>query len=85
MFLPFLVIVFHIQRVVGDKTFNQLEKIINPKLEATVTKQIQLQFQTSGRQALQVCILILSCYWVSDDINTFHLPENLYGFYIFTI
>lgn len=43
-----------IQRGLGDKAVNQLDKSVNLKLEATITKQIQTQFQTSGRQALQV-------------------------------
>ncbi|XVF03563.1 hypothetical protein REPUB_Repub05bG0004500 [Reevesia pubescens] len=38
---------------VGDKAVNQLEKSVNSKLEAIVARQIQAQFQTSGRQALQ--------------------------------
>nr|GEX85857.1 hypothetical protein [Tanacetum cinerariifolium] len=41
------------QRGVGDKAVNQLEKTVNSKLEATVSRQIQTQFQTSGKQALQ--------------------------------
>ncbi|GAV74787.1 LOW QUALITY PROTEIN: WD40 domain-containing protein, partial [Cephalotus follicularis] len=41
------------QRGVGDKAVNQLEKSVNTKLEATVARQIQAQFQTSGKQALQ--------------------------------
>ncbi|KAF8409801.1 hypothetical protein HHK36_005880 [Tetracentron sinense] len=41
------------QRGVGDKAVNQLEKAVNSKLEATVARQIQAQFQTSGKQALQ--------------------------------
>ncbi|CAL5371804.1 unnamed protein product [Camellia sinensis] len=41
------------QRGVGDKAVNQLEKSVNSKLEATVARQIQAQFQTSGKQALQ--------------------------------
>ncbi|RVW50142.1 Enhancer of mRNA-decapping protein 4 [Vitis vinifera] len=41
------------QRGVGDKALNQVEKSINSKLEATVARQIQVQFQTSGKQALQ--------------------------------
>ncbi|XP_062017005.1 enhancer of mRNA-decapping protein 4 isoform X2 [Rosa rugosa] len=36
------------QRGVGDKAVNQLEKSVNSKLEATVSRQIQAQFQTSG-------------------------------------
>ncbi|XP_050236209.1 enhancer of mRNA-decapping protein 4 [Mercurialis annua] len=41
------------QRGVGDKAANQLEKSVNSKLETTVARQIQAQFQTSGKQALQ--------------------------------
>ncbi|XP_010252981.1 PREDICTED: enhancer of mRNA-decapping protein 4 [Nelumbo nucifera] len=41
------------QRGVGDKAVNQLEKSFSSKLEATLARQIQSQFQTSGKQALQ--------------------------------
>ncbi|XP_051133528.1 enhancer of mRNA-decapping protein 4-like isoform X2 [Andrographis paniculata] len=41
------------QRGVGDKAVNQLEKSVSSKLEVTVARQIQVQFQTSGKQALQ--------------------------------
>lgn len=41
------------QRGVGDKAASQLEKSVASKLEATVARQIQVQFQTSGKQALQ--------------------------------
>ncbi|XP_050371073.1 enhancer of mRNA-decapping protein 4 [Argentina anserina] len=41
------------QRGDGYKAVNQLEKLVNSKLEATVSRQIQAQFQTSGKQALQ--------------------------------
>ncbi|XP_047341434.1 enhancer of mRNA-decapping protein 4-like [Impatiens glandulifera] len=41
------------QRGVGDKAVNQLEKSVNSKLEATVAKQIQMQFQNSGKLVLQ--------------------------------
>jgi enhancer of mRNA-decapping protein 4 len=50
----FLLMFFFLQRGVGDKAVNQLEKSVNSKLEATVARQIQTQFQTSGKQALQV-------------------------------
>ena len=40
------------QRGIGDKTVNQLEKSVNSKLEASVARQIQIQFQTSGKQVL---------------------------------
>ncbi|XP_057545386.1 enhancer of mRNA-decapping protein 4-like isoform X2 [Amaranthus tricolor] len=41
------------QRGVGDKAASQLEKSVTSKLETTVARQIQVQFQTSGKQALQ--------------------------------
>ncbi|GAU13480.1 hypothetical protein TSUD_127770 [Trifolium subterraneum] len=41
------------QRGVGDKAVNQLDKSVNSKLEATVARQIQAQFQTTAKQALQ--------------------------------
>ncbi|KAJ6800468.1 enhancer of mRNA-decapping protein 4-like [Iris pallida] len=41
------------QRGIGDKAVNQLEKAVSLKLEATVARHIQGQFQTSGKQALQ--------------------------------
>ncbi|KAM7251002.1 hypothetical protein ACFE04_022885 [Oxalis oulophora] len=41
------------QRGVSDKAVNQLEKSVNSKLEATVARQIQAQFQTSGKHAIQ--------------------------------
>ncbi|KAJ0986941.1 hypothetical protein J5N97_005297 [Dioscorea zingiberensis] len=46
-------IVDSFQRGVGDKAVSQLDKSISSKLEATVARQIQGQFQTSGKQALQ--------------------------------
>lgn len=42
------------QRGVGDKAVSQLEKSVTLKLDTTVARQIQVQFQTSGKQALQV-------------------------------
>ncbi|XP_024021457.1 enhancer of mRNA-decapping protein 4 [Morus notabilis] len=41
------------QKGVGERAVNQLEKTVGSKLEATLTRQIQTQFQTSGKQALQ--------------------------------
>jgi enhancer of mRNA-decapping protein 4 len=43
---------------VGDKVVNQLDKSVTAKLEATVARQIQLQFHTSVKQILQVCIIL---------------------------
>ena len=39
------------------EAFNQLGKLVNSKLEATVPEQIKAQFQTSGEQALWVCLI----------------------------
>jgi hypothetical protein len=64
---------------------NQLEKSITGKLEATLAKQIQMQFHTSGRQALQVSIFLyidvvksadyypfnMACFICLPDINIF--------------
>ncbi|KAJ6848018.1 enhancer of mRNA-decapping protein 4-like [Iris pallida] len=41
------------QRGIGDKAVTQLEKAVSSKLEATMARHIQVQFQTSGKQALQ--------------------------------
>lgn len=49
-----------VQKGVGDKAVNQLEKSVYAKLEATVARQIQAQFQASGKLALQVSMR--TCY-----------------------
>ncbi|XP_058114754.1 enhancer of mRNA-decapping protein 4-like [Magnolia sinica] len=41
------------QKGVGNMSVNQLEKSVYSKLEATMARQIQAQFQTSGKQAFQ--------------------------------
>ncbi|KAL5576340.1 hypothetical protein UlMin_018039 [Ulmus minor] len=41
------------QKGVGEKAVGQLEKSVSSKLEATLARHIQTQFQTSGKQALQ--------------------------------
>ncbi|XP_031280345.1 enhancer of mRNA-decapping protein 4-like [Pistacia vera] len=41
------------QRGVSDKAVNMLDRSVNTRLEATVGRQIQAQFQTSGKIALQ--------------------------------
>ncbi|KAL6124485.1 hypothetical protein ACLB2K_076997 [Fragaria x ananassa] len=43
----------YFQKGDGYEAFNQLEKSVNSKLEATVPEQIKAQFQTSGEQALR--------------------------------
>ncbi|KAI3810169.1 hypothetical protein L1987_19779 [Smallanthus sonchifolius] len=72
------------QRGIGDKAVNQLEKAVNSKLEATVSRQIQVQFQTSGKQALQEALrssmeasvvpaFEMSCKSMFDQVDTtFH-------------
>jgi enhancer of mRNA-decapping protein 4 len=44
---------FCFQKVVGDRVVNQLDKSVSAKLEATVARQIQMQFHTSVKQTLQ--------------------------------
>jgi enhancer of mRNA-decapping protein 4 len=44
----------------GDKAVNQLDKSVNSKLEVTVARQIQARFQTTAKEALQVCHI--SCF-----------------------
>ncbi|GMJ08348.1 varicose-related [Hibiscus trionum] len=41
------------QKGVGEKAVNHLDKSVSSKLEVTLARQIQAQFQTSGKQALQ--------------------------------
>ncbi|KAI3675738.1 hypothetical protein L1987_85330 [Smallanthus sonchifolius] len=72
------------QRGIGDKAVNQLDKAVNSKLEATVSRQIQVQFQTSGKQALQEALrssmetsvvpaFDMSCKSMFDQVDaTFH-------------
>jgi enhancer of mRNA-decapping protein 4 len=48
------------QKSVVEKVLPQLEKSTISKLEATMTKQLTTQFQTTGRQALQVSWQALS-------------------------
>lgn len=48
---------FCFQKVVGDRVVNQLDKSVSAKLEATVARQIQMQFHTSVKQTLLVFTL----------------------------
>ncbi|XP_019425677.1 PREDICTED: enhancer of mRNA-decapping protein 4-like isoform X1 [Lupinus angustifolius] len=68
------------QRGVGDKAVNQLDKSVTSKLEATVARQIQAQFQTTGKQVLQdalkssfetsvVPAFEMSCKAMFDQVN----------------
>lgn len=41
-----------------EKVLPQLEKTVVAKLEVTVTRQLQNQFQTVGRQTLQVSLIV---------------------------
>lgn len=42
------------QKGVAEKGVAQLEKSLGAKVEALVSRQLQTQFQTSGKQVLQV-------------------------------
>ncbi|GKD95689.1 hypothetical protein Tco_1379586, partial [Tanacetum coccineum] len=59
-------------RGVADKSVNQLEKSVNSKLEGSIARQIQTQFQTSGKQALQASVVPafeMSCKAMFDQVN----------------
>ncbi len=43
-----------VQKGITEKVVPQLEKVVGVKLEATVARQLQVQFHTVGKQALQV-------------------------------
>ncbi|XP_042001748.1 enhancer of mRNA-decapping protein 4-like [Salvia splendens] len=69
------------QKGVGDKAVNLLEKSVSSKLEALVARQIQVQFQTSGKQALQETLkssvevsvipaFEMSCRTMFDQVDT---------------
>lgn len=66
----------------GDKAVNQLDKSVNSKLEATVARQIQAQFQTTGKQVLQVCIYpalsrsTVHIKLTASDVITFNLRTH---------
>lgn len=69
------------QKNLNEKVLPQLEKIVMSKLEVTMTKQLKFQFQTSGKQSLQVrcCVLsntILSMSWRLFDIRTTQQSKN---------
>lgn len=48
------------QKNLNEKVLPQLEKIVISKLEVTMTKQLKFQFQTSGKQSLQVRSSVLT-------------------------
>ncbi|KAL5699928.1 hypothetical protein ACHQM5_025448 [Ranunculus cassubicifolius] len=69
------------QRGVGDKAVAQFEKSVTSKLEGTVARHIQTQFQTSGKQALQDSLRLnmetlvvpgfeMACKAMFDQIDT---------------
>jgi hypothetical protein len=43
-----------VQKGITEKVVPQLEKVVGVKLEGTVARQLQVQFHTVGKQALQV-------------------------------
>lgn len=58
------------QKNFNEKVLPQIEKMVVSKLEATMTKQLKFQFQTSGKQSLQVR---LSCFAITVES---HLTMN---------
>jgi hypothetical protein len=59
------------QKGVTERMFPQLEKSVGAKLEGTVGRQLQSQFQTIGRQALQVRSHGIFLWW-SLGVNIGH-------------
>lgn len=48
------------QKGITEKLLPQLERLILGKLELSISRQLQTQFQTVGKQALQVCYFMSS-------------------------
>ncbi|KAG0628353.1 hypothetical protein M758_1G020200 [Ceratodon purpureus] len=76
------------QKSLNEKVIPQMEKTVLSKLEATMTKQLKFQFQTSGKQALQDGIrsgfetLIIpaferSCQTMFDQVSTVFQTEMI--------
>lgn len=52
------------QKGITDKLLPQLERLILGKLEVSISRQLQTQFQTVGKQALQVSLFHqFTCTW----------------------
>lgn len=46
--------------MLGEKVINHLDKSVSSKLEASVARQTQTQFQTSAKQSFQVFIFFIT-------------------------
>ena len=46
--------------MLSEKVVNQLDKSVSSKLEASVARQTQTQFQTSAKQSFQVFIFVIT-------------------------
>lgn len=53
------------QKGIAEKLLPQLERLILGKLEVSISRQLQTQFQTVGKQALQVSYFMSSHVSVS--------------------
>ena len=54
------------QKSISEKAINQLDKSVGGKIEAMLGKQLQTQFQTYGKQALQVKLIWLVFHYSLD-------------------
>lgn len=67
-----------LQKGIAEKLLPQLERLILGKLETTISRQLQTQFQSVGKQALQVlCKTQLLCLEYISQILL--LQSHLYG------
>lgn len=56
------------QKGIAEKLLPQLERLIMTKLEISISRQLQGQFQTVGKQALQVRCLLDGGAWVGRGV-----------------
>lgn len=67
-----------LQKGIAEKLLPQLERLILGKLETTISRQLQTQFQSVGKQALQVLYKTqLMCFEYISQILLLQL--HLYG------
>lgn len=67
-----------LQKGIAEKLLPQLERLILGKLETTISRQLQTQFQSVGKQALQVLYKTqLTCLEYISQILLLQL--HLYG------
>lgn len=67
------------QKGIADKLIPQLERLIIQKLEVSISRQLQTQFQTVGKQALQVFLFQqFTCRFLGDDCGMQLLAVGCY-------